>query len=358
MGRKKSSGGERKVTFSSPVVTNSGPISKQPKNNDGDNNGIHKDREAEIFKHCSKEKHKEDKGDTAAPSQRSSSRSRLSAQALAMLLKLADTDSDSGSEDGDGSSSSSSSSVSLSSLLRAGETESDGGSSSSSSSEDKQEVQYITRKSALKKQPQVNGTETTAAIDSDSHDNNHHHALSDIPVATPLTFTAAYAGLYPDRIRLYPSRPAAEDTAQQQQQHLNHHYWTQQDCDTLSLLEARQRARRWLELQAQFYNATGRMVDAGQIQDKVERGIARANRRRAREEQAIAAAAEKDKQKGKGKEKEKQRDQSETNKDSGKGKEHGKDKEAEMKKEKEEDDDTDDDEFMAKAIRALVKLRS
>lgn len=45
--------------------------------------------------------------------------------------------------------------------------------------------------------------------------------------------------------------------------------WTASDNETLGLLEAQRTAGRWLELQARFYNATGRMVPVAVLRRRV-----------------------------------------------------------------------------------------
>ncbi|KAI1503567.1 hypothetical protein F5X99DRAFT_406880 [Biscogniauxia marginata] len=62
-----------------------------------------------------------------------------------------------------------------------------------------------------------------------------------------------WAPLYPDQRAL---RPDAN--------------WSADDCRTLAVLEARQRALKWMYLQSDFYNATGRMVDAAILRAKFE----------------------------------------------------------------------------------------
>lgn len=45
--------------------------------------------------------------------------------------------------------------------------------------------------------------------------------------------------------------------------------WTAEDCAVLGTLERKRRVERWLDLQAGFYNATGRMVSIEVLKDKV-----------------------------------------------------------------------------------------
>ncbi|TLS29440.1 hypothetical protein PpBr36_01565 [Pyricularia pennisetigena] len=45
--------------------------------------------------------------------------------------------------------------------------------------------------------------------------------------------------------------------------------WTAEDCAVLGTLERKRRVERWLNLQANFYNATGRMVSIELLKDKV-----------------------------------------------------------------------------------------
>ncbi|TLD27307.1 hypothetical protein PspLS_05316 [Pyricularia sp. CBS 133598] len=45
--------------------------------------------------------------------------------------------------------------------------------------------------------------------------------------------------------------------------------WTAEDCAVLGTLERKRRVERWLDLQANFYNATGRMVSIEVLKDKV-----------------------------------------------------------------------------------------
>lgn len=44
--------------------------------------------------------------------------------------------------------------------------------------------------------------------------------------------------------------------------------WSREDCETLELLEQRYRDHKWLQMQAGFYNMTGRMVSADIIRLK------------------------------------------------------------------------------------------
>ncbi|KAL7625783.1 hypothetical protein AAE478_005006 [Parahypoxylon ruwenzoriense] len=46
--------------------------------------------------------------------------------------------------------------------------------------------------------------------------------------------------------------------------------WSEEDCRILSILEARYNADKWLHIQAEFANLTGRMVDAQLLQYKFE----------------------------------------------------------------------------------------
>lgn len=46
--------------------------------------------------------------------------------------------------------------------------------------------------------------------------------------------------------------------------------WTQRDCEALQMLETRYREHKWLQLQAGFYNLTGRMVAAEIIKAKFQ----------------------------------------------------------------------------------------
>ncbi|KAI2629145.1 hypothetical protein GGS26DRAFT_115285 [Hypomontagnella submonticulosa] len=45
-------------------------------------------------------------------------------------------------------------------------------------------------------------------------------------------------------------------------------YWSERDCRALSALEAKHRANKWLTIQAEFANYTGRMVDANVLKAK------------------------------------------------------------------------------------------
>ncbi|KAI5461077.1 hypothetical protein BGZ63DRAFT_424005 [Mariannaea sp. PMI_226] len=58
-------------------------------------------------------------------------------------------------------------------------------------------------------------------------------------------------------------------------------YFSARDCRLLGLIDSKQKRNRWLEMQANFYNVTGRMVPLELIQDKCERA-----------EEAAAAMAE------------------------------------------------------------------
>ncbi|KAI1367529.1 hypothetical protein F5Y08DRAFT_57881 [Xylaria arbuscula] len=62
-----------------------------------------------------------------------------------------------------------------------------------------------------------------------------------------------YAQMYPDQKVLRPDR-----------------FYSESDCRVLSGLEARYRANKWLHIQADFCNATGRMVDAQILKAKFD----------------------------------------------------------------------------------------
>lgn len=49
-------------------------------------------------------------------------------------------------------------------------------------------------------------------------------------------------------------------------------FFPQQDCDILAACESRREHVKWLEMQANFYNVTGRMIPLQVIRDKCERG--------------------------------------------------------------------------------------
>ncbi|KAI1111094.1 hypothetical protein F5Y14DRAFT_464995 [Nemania sp. NC0429] len=58
-------------------------------------------------------------------------------------------------------------------------------------------------------------------------------------------YDTLYGTMYPDRKTLHPDR-----------------FYSESDCRVLAGLEARYRANKWLYIQAEFCNATGRMVEA------------------------------------------------------------------------------------------------
>ncbi|KAI0546873.1 hypothetical protein F4679DRAFT_398945 [Xylaria curta] len=58
-------------------------------------------------------------------------------------------------------------------------------------------------------------------------------------------YDTLYGGMYPDQKVLRPDR-----------------FYSESDCRVLAGLEARYRANKWLHIQADFCNATGRMVEA------------------------------------------------------------------------------------------------
>lgn len=60
-------------------------------------------------------------------------------------------------------------------------------------------------------------------------------------------------------------------------------YFSQRDCDILAAVESKYVRSKWLEMQANFYNVTGRMVPLHVIRDKCER--AEASEKRARTKQ-------------------------------------------------------------------------
>lgn len=51
-------------------------------------------------------------------------------------------------------------------------------------------------------------------------------------------------------------------------------YLSQRDCDLLATIDSKYKRSRWLEMQANFYNATGRMVPLEAIRDRCERAEA------------------------------------------------------------------------------------
>lgn len=57
-------------------------------------------------------------------------------------------------------------------------------------------------------------------------------------------------------------------------------YFTQRDCDVLAAIDSKYKQGKFLEMQANFCNATGRMIPLGVIKDKCERAE-EAERRRA-----------------------------------------------------------------------------
>ena len=80
-----------------------------------------------------------------------------------------------------------------------------------------------------------------------------------------------WLGIRPDLVRRQSERMAAYDTAAARLRDLGRLYpaeaalvpdaqWSRADCEVLAALDAKHCADRWLELQAGFYNATGRMV--------------------------------------------------------------------------------------------------
>jgi hypothetical protein len=46
--------------------------------------------------------------------------------------------------------------------------------------------------------------------------------------------------------------------------------WSQADCELLAMLDSRHSINRWLELQAGFYTATGRMVPVELLKAKMD----------------------------------------------------------------------------------------
>ncbi|KAH7033247.1 uncharacterized protein B0I36DRAFT_321046 [Microdochium trichocladiopsis] len=260
--------GEKKVKLSSPIVTISEPVESFAKNGETPGDSI-KDKAGKNNKNGNIDRKKDDVFDQKEDGAKRTT-NRLNAQTLAMLLKLVS------SEDGSSASSSSSSSSD-----GGGSDQDDTSSSSSTSSSSDNGTQSpkkpIALKSSLKKTlpPPLEH----AGILRDDNDPENTQT------ATPHSFTAVYAGLYPDRVVLYPTCsprfPGATipmSTAATTHEGASSSVWTQEDCDCLSMLEARQRALKWLDLQAEFYNITGKMVSAGEIQEKFEADIARAHR--------------------------------------------------------------------------------
>lgn len=47
-------------------------------------------------------------------------------------------------------------------------------------------------------------------------------------------------------------------------------YFSRQDCDLLATIDSKYKKSRWLEMQANFYNATGRMIPLEAIRRKCE----------------------------------------------------------------------------------------
>lgn len=319
---------EKKVTFSSPIVTSrktfdssgSGSSNSQDDDATEGTQKQHKRSKARVKVHRDEttsgsiknadDKDKDSKGKEVEPSAKSKmgekpaktsrSRSRLNAQTLAMLLKLVDKEEGEEEVDDDGSSpdSSSSSSDRNDSHYMSSSSSPSSSSASSSSDDDGQDEQQPVRKSALKNKKKNNKEkkkrEHKTRHDPYIHDDDtagsnasHNIALvshTDLDMKACGTLTAAYADMYPDRTKLYATTfrnldTPAHGTAATAAQGLATGdcttaervvTWTQQDCDCLSLLEARQRALKWLDLQAQFYNVTGKMVSAEVIKDKFE----------------------------------------------------------------------------------------
>ncbi|KAG9258310.1 uncharacterized protein F5Z01DRAFT_689620 [Emericellopsis atlantica] len=75
-------------------------------------------------------------------------------------------------------------------------------------------------------------------------------------------------------------------------------YLSQEDCDILATSHSKYKHSKWLEMQANFYNCTGRMVPLSIIRDKCERAEAEAgaaaknNRARARVTQWVSSVCD------------------------------------------------------------------
>lgn len=319
---------EKKVTFSSPIVTSRKTFDSSGGSSSSEDDDATKGTQKQLKRSKARvnthrdgtttetikdadDKDKDGKGKEAEsfakskmgekPAKISRSRSRLNAQTLAMLLKLVDKEEEEEEEDDDDGSSpdsSSSSSDRKDSHYMSSSSSPSSSSGSSSSDDDGQDEQQPVRRSALKNKKKKNKEKKRREHktrhdpyihDDDTAGSNAYHNIAfvshtDLDMKACGTLTAAYADMYPDRTKLYattfynPDTPthgtaatAAQDLATGDCTTAERGVtWTQQDCDCLSLLEARQRALKWLGLQAQFYNVTGKMVSAEVIKDKFE----------------------------------------------------------------------------------------
>jgi hypothetical protein len=129
------------------------------------------------------------------------------------------------------------------------------------------------KKKTTKKRTVVSSSSSSSSSDSDSSETqqnqyqnqnqnqyqnyNHNHNQKPADFATEYWAQRRYFydnvqhGMYPNQKVLRPDR-----------------FFSESDCRVLSGLEARFRANKWLHIQADFCNATGRMVDAEVLKRK------------------------------------------------------------------------------------------
>ncbi|GJN74643.1 hypothetical protein PLICBS_008734 [Purpureocillium lilacinum] len=80
-----------------------------------------------------------------------------------------------------------------------------------------------------------------------------------------------YRELYPDMVDLQPDE-----------------YFGEEDCAVLAAMDSKYKRSRYLEMQANFFNATGRLVPLHLIRDKIERAEEESSRGRSREPRSAA----------------------------------------------------------------------
>ncbi|KAI0157232.1 hypothetical protein GGR57DRAFT_60558 [Xylariaceae sp. FL1272] len=90
---------------------------------------------------------------------------------------------------------------------------------------------------------EASSTSESSSSSSSSSEEEYDHA-AEIQASRRYQYDNMFSWMYPDQKRLRPDQ-----------------FYSESDCRVLAGLEARYRANKWLHIQADFYNATGRMVE-------------------------------------------------------------------------------------------------
>ncbi|GAP89117.2 hypothetical protein SAMD00023353_0902270 [Rosellinia necatrix] len=99
------------------------------------------------------------------------------------------------------------------------------------------------------------GGESSSSFEADREEAEEAAAAAKYWEGRCYVYDALHTHLYPDQKALRPDL-----------------FYSERDCRVLAGLEARYRANKWLSIQADFCNATGRMVHANILQTKFEQG--------------------------------------------------------------------------------------